>query len=148
MRKFDFTPLMRSTIGFDRIGRMFEDMEHSQATEKYPPYNIEKLDADNYRISMAVAGFTEQDIDITVTENTLKISGDISNKQDDIEFLYHGLAARSFTRQFELADTIKVVSAELRNGLLHIDLIREIPEAMKPRVIEINKSSLLTDEAA
>lgn len=148
MRNFDFAPLMRSTIGFDRIGQMFEDMERGQTADKYPPYNIEKRDADNYRITMAVAGFAEQDIDITVTENNLKISGNISDKQGGGDFLYQGLAARSFTRQFELADTIKVVGAEMQNGLLHIDLVREIPEALKPRVIEINKSGLLSDEAA
>jgi molecular chaperone IbpA len=148
MRNFDFSPLMRSTIGFDRIGQMFEDLERTQAADKYPPYNIVKRDADNYRISMAIAGFSEDDIDITVTENTLKITGEINGKPEDNEYLYQGLAARAFTRQFELADTIKVVGADMQNGLLHIDLVREIPEALKPRHVEIGKSKLLSDKAA
>lgn len=148
MRNFDFAPLMRSSIGFDRIGQMFEEMDRGQKADKYPPYNIEKLDKNNYRITMALAGFSESDIDITVTQNNLKISGNVADKSEDNEYLYQGLAARSFSRQFELAETIKVVGAEMTNGLLHIDLAKEIPEALKPRVIKINKSGLLPGKAA
>lgn len=135
---FDFTPLYRSTVGFDRLEQMLGDA-HEFETPAYPPYNIERISQDDYRITMAVAGFGKGDLDIEVKENTLRISG----AQDDVEpseneFLHRGIAARDFERQFQLADHMKVVGADMENGLLHVTLKREIPDAMKPRSIAIN----------
>ncbi len=148
MRHFDFTPLMRSTIGFDRIGQLFEGLEQASTADKFPPYNIVKKDQDNYQITMAVAGFSEDDIDITATESALKITGKASQSDEETEFLHRGIAGRAFNQSFELADNIKVVGASMKNGLLHIDLHREIPEAHKPRTIEIKKQDLLEGQAA
>ncbi|MEP3247255.1 MAG: Hsp20 family protein [Sneathiella sp.] len=148
MRHFDFTPLMRSTIGYDRIGQLFEGLEQGSSNDKFPPYNIVKKDQDNYQISMAVAGFSEDDIDITATQNSLKITGKSAQVEDKVEYLHQGIAGRAFTQTFELADTIKVVGASLVNGLLNIELHREIPEALKPRTIEIKNQDLLEGKAA
>ena len=134
---FDFTPLYRSTVGFDRLAQMLGEATQYE-TPSYPPYNIERLSEDDYRITMAVAGFGHDDLDIEVKENTLRISGAQQAAEDgDKEFLHQGIAARNFERQFQLAEHMRVVDAGLENGLLHVTLKREIPEAMKPRTIAI-----------
>ncbi len=138
MRTYDLTPLMRSTIGFDRFDRLFEQaFQHADSASTYPPYNIEKLGEEAYRISMAVAGFGEDDLDITVRENSLTIAGKALAEDKDTAFLHKGIARRGFERRFDLADYIKVTGANLENGLLHVDLVREIPEAKRPRHINI-----------
>lgn len=133
---FDFTPLYRSTVGFDRLAQMLGDANDYDAPA-YPPYNIERLGDDDYRITMAVAGFSRQDLDIEVKENSLTISGGKDVDDAEKEYLHRGIAARSFERQFQLADHMKVVGADMENGLLHVTLKREIPEAMRPRTINI-----------
>lgn len=139
MRAFDLTPLLRSSVGFDRFNRAFEVANRvDDAQLSYPPYNIEKLGDDGYHITMAVAGFTESDIDITITEETLVIAGKQEAEEDDVTFLHRGIARRSFERRFQLADSIKVTGARLENGLLHVDLVREVPEHKKPRQIPIS----------
>jgi molecular chaperone IbpA len=138
MRHFDLTPLYRSTIGFDRIGSLLDTLSSFEGdTPSYPPYNIERVGENAYRISMAVAGFGEGDLDIEVKENTLSIKGEKHVEQENSTFLHRGIAARSFERRFQLADHVVVKGASLENGLLHVDLVRELPEAMKPRTIEI-----------
>ena len=132
----DLSPLFRSTVGFDRIGRLFEDA-FADAAPGYPPYNIEKHGENEYRIVMAVAGFGPADVKITAKENTLLVEGKQADKTNGTQFLHRGIAARAFERRFELADHIQVTGAKLENGLLVIDLKREIPEALKPRVIPI-----------
>lgn len=150
MRTYDFSPLLRSTVGFDRIEQLFRSLERASGDGGFPPYNIVKQDADNYRITMAVAGFTEDQIEVVATRNSLKISGKSADQKEDVEYLHRGLAARSFVQNFELAETIKVVGASMENGLLHIDLVREIPEELKPRTIEIStaKDRLIENKAA
>ena len=139
MRTFDFAPLYRSTVGFDRLFNMFDQLggvEGSAPT--YPPYNIERTGENAYRITVAVAGFKEDELTIEAKENTLTIRGEKQAKQDNVgEVLYQGIAARAFERRFQLADHVFVKGANLENGLLHVDLEREIPEAMKPRQIPI-----------
>jgi molecular chaperone IbpA len=140
MRMYDFAPLVRSTIGFDRMVDLLQHAAELEPADNYPPYNIEKLGEDSYRITMAVAGFTQDDLSIVAQENRLVVTG---RKQDDsgVQYLHRGLAARAFERQFDLADFIKVKGAALANGLLSIDLVREVPEAMKPRTIKIGSGS-------
>ncbi|HEX9646160.1 MAG TPA: Hsp20 family protein [Alphaproteobacteria bacterium] len=138
MRTFDLTPLFRTTVGFDRLNRMLE--EASQAFDGgtgYPPYNIEKLDEDTYRITMAVAGFGEDELDVTVTDEMLVVSGRIAGEDAGHTFLHRGIATRAFERRFQLADHIKVSGAKLENGLLHVELSREIPVEKRPRKIAI-----------
>ena len=137
MRTFDLTPLYRSTVGFDRV---FDLLDAAGKAESggYPPYNIERLDENDYRITLAVAGFGEDDLDIEVRENTLTIKGARGDADEGRSFLYRGIAGRSFERQFQLAEHVKIAGASLVNGLLNIDLQREIPEAKKPRKIAIN----------
>lgn len=137
MRTFDLAPLYRSTVGFDRLFSMLDGFE---AAPGYPPYNIERTGENNYRISVAVAGFGDNELTIEAKENTLTIKGEKQVKQDNntAEVLYQGIAARAFERQFQLADYVVVKGANLENGLLHVDLVREIPEAKKPRQISIN----------
>ena len=138
MRHFDLTPLYRSTIGFDRIGSLLDTLNAFEGeTPSYPPYNIMRESENAYRISMAVAGFGEGDLDIEVKENTLSIRGEKRVEQENSTFLHRGIAARSFERRFQLADYVVVKGASLENGLLHVELVRELPEAMKPRTIEI-----------
>jgi len=138
MRHFDLSPLYRSTIGFDRIGSLLDTLGSFESeAPSYPPYNIERVSETAYRISMAVAGFSEGDLDIEVKENTLTIRGEKRVEQENSTFLHRGIAARSFERRFQLADYVVVKGASLENGLLHVDLVRELPEAMKPRTIEI-----------
>lgn len=136
MRTYDLSPLFRSSIGFDRLSRL---IEASQATEAvtYPPYNIEKLDENAYRVTLAVAGFGEGDIDITVENNALTVKGKAQPEFEGTQFLHRGIAGRAFERHFQLADHVEVEAARLANGLLHIELVRRIPEALKPRKIEV-----------
>lgn len=142
MRHFDLTPLYRSTIGFDRIGSLLDTLNAYEGdAPSYPPYNIERVSENAYRISMAVAGFGESDLDIEVKENTLTVRGEKRAEQENSTFLHRGIAARSFERRFQLADYVMVKGAVLENGLLHVDLERELPEAMKPRTIEITAKS-------
>lgn len=140
MRHVDYTPFYRSTVGFDRLFNMLDSLAQPENGQTYPPYNIERLDENAYRITMAVAGFGDEDISIEARANQLTIAG---GKADDTaegkgEYLHRGIASRSFERRFHLADHVEVRHAELENGLLHIDLVRELPEAMKPRKIAIN----------
>jgi molecular chaperone IbpA len=138
MRTFDLAPLYRSTVGFDRLFSMLDGFE---AAPGYPPYNIERTGENDYRISVAVAGFGENELSIESKENTLTIKGEKQVKEESNgEVLYQGIAARAFERQFQLADYVQVKGASLENGLLHVDLVREIPEAKKPRQIAIGKS--------
>ncbi|MFN4309343.1 MAG: Hsp20 family protein [Ferrovibrio sp.] len=141
MRAFDFAPLLRSSVGFDHVNRLFELASRvDEATASYPPYNIEKRGEDAYRITMAVAGFKPEELEVTVKENSLLITGKAAEQPADgeVTYLHRGIARRAFERRFELADTVKVVGAELNDGLLHIALKREVPEAKKPRQIPIN----------
>lgn len=149
MQHFDLNPLFRSTIGFDRFGRLFDQLSRAEApTNGYPPYNIEKVTDDAYRITMAVAGFGEKEIDVTLTENTLVVAGKLEEEEGESTFLYRGIAGRAFERRFELADTIKVVGASLQNGVLVIELAREVPEHKKPRKIAISSQPALESKAA
>ena len=141
MRNFDLAPLYRSAIGFDRLASVLDSLNRTEQNQPaYPPYNIELTGEDAYRISMAVAGFSEQEIDIQVDQNRLTIVGQKSAETKKGQYLHQGIAERNFERRFQLADYVKVESANLDNGLLHIDLVREIPEAMKPRKVAINQS--------
>ena len=137
MDGFDLSPLFRSTIGFDRLMRLADAATRVDSAGAYPPYNIEATSENAYRLSMAVAGFAPEDLDITVKENELLVSGKSRKDEDAAKYLHRGIARRAFERHFQLADHIKVAGASLANGLLHVDLVREIPEAMKPRKIEI-----------
>ena len=136
MNAFDFTPLFRTAIGFDRLARALEAANRADAGG-YPPYNIELTGEDRYRISLAVAGFSADEIDIEVKENLLTVSGHRGGDVADRKYLHRGIATRNFERSYQLADYVRVDSAELKDGLLHIDLVREVPESMKPRRIEI-----------
>ena len=138
MTTFDFSPLFRSTVGFDRMQRLLESAQRADEVNGYPPYNIEKLEENAYRITMAVAGFAEADIAIEVTAGVMAVSGKQPEPTGERSFLHRGIAGRTFRRSFQLADHVKVQGAALENGLLHIELAREIPEAMKPRKIAIN----------
>jgi molecular chaperone IbpA len=139
MRTFDLSPLYRSTVGFDRL---FSMMDGFEAAPGYPPYNIERTSENEYRVSVAVAGFGEDELSIESKENTLTIKGSKQTKtEQDGEVLYPGIAARAFERVFQLADYVQVKNAALENGLLHVDLVREIPEAKKPRQIPIGKAA-------
>jgi molecular chaperone IbpA len=138
MDRFDFTPLFRSTIGFDRLARLVDTANRVDSTAlSYPPYNIEKTGEDAYRLTMAVAGFSRDELDITVHENTLIVTGKAQKDDENGRYLHHGIARRAFERRFSLADHLKVTGATIDNGLLHVDLVREVPEAMKPRTIKI-----------
>lgn len=141
MTRFDYSPLFRSTIGFDRLFQLLDSAaEISDAAASYPPYNIEKLDADHYRLTMAVAGFKPEDLEIEHREHTLTVTGKSDRDDEERTFLYRGIAGRAFKRTFQLAEHVKVVGARLENGLLELDLIRELPEEMRPRKIEIETS--------
>ena len=139
MRTFDLAPLYRSTVGFDRLFSMLDGFE---STPGYPPYNIERTGENDYRVTVAVAGFGENELSIEAKENTLTIKGSkrVKEEQND-EVLYQGIAARAFERVFQLADHVQVKNASLENGLLHVDLVREIPEAKKPRQIPIGNGN-------
>ena len=142
MDRFDFSPLFRSTIGFDRLARLVDTATRVDSTAlSYPPYNIEKTGEDSYRLTMAVAGFSRDELDLTVQESTLVISGKAQGEDEANRYLHRGIARRAFERRFSLADHIKVTGASLDNGLLHVDLVREIPEAAKPRQIKIGEAA-------
>jgi molecular chaperone IbpA len=137
MTNFDLSPFWRSTVGFDRLFNLLEDDSFRVASEQhYPPYNIERTGEDSYQVTLAVAGFMPEEITITSDQNVLTVEGRKADKNDR-DYLYHGISARPFRRQFNLADYVEVVGATFENGLLQIKLVREIPEAMKPRRIEI-----------
>jgi len=141
MRTFDLSPLYRSTVGFDRLFSMLDQAPGFETSNSpYPPYNIERTGENAYRVTVAVAGFSEPELSIEAKENTLTVKGEKKAKADaqKSQVLYQGIAARAFERAFRLADFVEVKAATLENGLLHIDLVREIPEAMKPRTIRIN----------
>ena len=142
MRQFDFSPLYRSTVGFDRLFSMLDNLSPAEGAQSYPPYNIERTGENAYRITMAVAGFGEGDLTIEAKEHTLTVKGEqaAKNDEDGAKVLFQGIASRAFERRFQLAEHVEVRAANLENGLLHIDLVREIPEAMKPRKIEIGKT--------
>lgn len=138
MRRFDFAPLHRATIGFDQIADLMDRvMTNDVSQPSYPPYNIEKTADDAYRISIAVAGFSEADLSVEVKENGLVVSARKAEEDEDRTYLHRGIATRAFERRFTLADHVRVSGASHENGMLHIDLKREIPEALKPRRIEI-----------
>ena len=147
MRGYDFAPLYRATVGFDQIADLMDRVltnEVSQPT--YPPYNIEKTADDAYRISIAVAGFSDDDLTVEVKDGALHVSANKVEDDADRTFLHRGIATRAFQRRFHLADHVRVVGASHENGMLHIDLEREIPEALKPRRIEIAKSTTIDNE--
>ncbi len=143
---FDLSPLYRSAIGFDRIASMLENINHSGNQNGYPPYNIELLDQNSYRITMAVAGFREEELDVESRENMLTVKGKKAEEKAECQYLYQGIAERNFERRFQLADYVRITAASMENGLLHIDLVREVPEAMKPRKITIGSHPLLENE--
>ena len=143
MRTYDFSPLFRSTIGFDRLTNIMDTaMRQSDATEAYPPYNIQKTGGNSYCITLAVAGFSEEELEIVSHEGKLVIEGRVKPNEENKEniFLHRGIAGRAFKRSFQLADHIKIMGANLSNGLLNVELVREIPEELKPRKIEISRS--------
>ena len=148
MRQFDLAPLYRNTVGFDRLFSMLDQLVSVDTAPSYPPYNIERTGENAYRISVAVAGFTQDDLGIEVKESALTIRGEKKADADrKTDVLYQGIAARTFERRFQLADHVQVTGAALENGLLHVDLVREIPEAKKPRQIAINGRGPQTIEA-
>ena len=140
MRNIDLSPLYRSFIGFDHLASMIDAASQNEKQTSYPPYNIELLAEDKYRITMAVAGFSREQIAIEVQENTLKVTGSKENKAQEQKFLHKGISERNFERKFQLGDHVKVLAADMENGLLHIDLERVIPDAKKPRKIEIGSN--------
>ncbi len=138
MRTIDFSPLFRHSVGFDRVQRLIDASAHADQAATYPPYNIEQFGEDGYQVTLAVAGFSESDLSITVTDRTLVVTGKIENGDAERKFLHRGIAGRAFERRFELADTIEINGAKLENGLLHISLTRVVPEHQKPRQISID----------
>ena len=144
---FDFSPYRRNTVGFDRLFDFLESAARTDISDNYPPFDIEKLSDDSYRITLAVAGFKQNEIDITARQNLLVITGrKAENRNKDGNFLHVGIATRAFERRFELADFVRVEGADLRDGLLSVELVREIPDTMKPRKISINGGSTETIE--
>ena len=147
MNSLDFSPLFRSTIGFDRLTRLVDAAARADnAALAYPPYNIEKTGEDAYRLTMAVAGFSMDEIDVTVHENSLLVTGKAKKEDENGRYLHRGIARRTFERRFSLADHIKVVGASLANGMLHVDLVHEVPEEAKPRKIAITSGQPQTVE--
>jgi molecular chaperone IbpA len=142
MNRIDLTPYRRSTVGFDRLFDLLESQARSSSSENYPPFNIERRDEDSYRITLAVAGFRNEDLDIVAQQNLLTVQGRKRDEQSDGEMLHVGIANRGFERRFELADFVRVANADLADGLLTIDLVREVPEAMKPKKIAIGQPTL------
>jgi molecular chaperone IbpA len=138
---YDFAPLFRTAIGFDRLARLVDTATEAAAAPSYPPYNIEKTGEDTYRLTMAVAGFGPEDIELVVKDNTLIVTGRAGSEQPKTDILYRGIAGRAFERRFVLADHIVVDGADLRNGLLHVGLKRVVPEALKPRRISIGQGA-------
>jgi len=150
MRSFDLTPYRRTTVGFDRLFDLIENSARLQQVDNYPPYNIERLEEDRYRVTLAVAGFKPDEIDITAQQNLLQITGRKAEnaESDRSNYLHLGIANRSFERRFELADFVRVERADLADGLLTVDLIREVPDAMKPRKIAINGKGAVVEHPA
>ena len=143
MRHIDFTPLYRSTVGFDRLFSLLDSVSGpDKGPTAYPPYNIERLGENEYRITMAVAGFAEDEVKIDVKEQTLNVTGEKKAEEREREFLHRGIAARAFERRFQLADHVEVKGADLKDGLLHIDLVRNVPERLKPRSIAIGNGKV------
>ena len=143
MRNVDLSPLYRSFIGFDHLASLLDSANRTEKSNGYPPYNIESVSEEKYRITMAIAGFSENELEIQSEQNTLIVKGIKAEQKEQKKYLYQGIAERNFERRFQLGDYIKVIGAEMENGLLHIELEREIPEALKPRKIEIGKGKLL-----
>lgn len=140
MRPFDLSPLYRSTVGFDRLVQLLDGMTGVDAdTPAYPPYNIERLGENEYRITMAVAGFAQEELKLEVKEQSLTVSGQKAPEAKERQFLHRGIATRAFERRFQLADHVEVRGADLKDGLLHIDLVRNVPERLKPRTISIGQ---------
>ncbi len=138
MRNFDFSPLYRTSIGFDRLANIMDTVTRADTGgSSYPPYNIEKTGDDSYRISIAVAGFAEDELNIEARDGQLVISGKKADTEDEVQYLHRGIANRAFEKRFQLADHVRATDATTENGLLHVDLVREVPEALKPRRIEI-----------
>jgi molecular chaperone IbpA len=149
MRTIDFAPLYRSAVGFDHLSQLLDSVaQREQSQPSYPPYNIERLDKDQYRITMAVAGFNQAELLIESEHQTLKVKGQKAQDSSERQYLHQGIAARNFERVFQLADHVRVISANLENGLLNIELRREIPEALKPRQIPIGTVSAHLIEAS
>ena len=138
MRGFDLTPLFRSTVGFDRLADMLDSVSQFDASQSYPPYNIERTDENHYQITLAVAGFGDEDLNVEVREGVLTVQGKRAGEAEKTHYLYQGIAGRSFERRFQLAENVEVRGARLSNGLLHIELERIVPEEKKPRRIAIN----------
>ncbi|PIW60158.1 Hsp20 family protein [Shewanella sp. CG12_big_fil_rev_8_21_14_0_65_47_15] len=147
MRSYDLTPLYRSAIGFDRLAQLAEHAAANNGNSGYPPYNIELLGENRYRITMAVAGFSMEELEISSEGEKLLVKGNKAESQTERKYLYQGIAERGFERTFQLADYVTVLGASLENGLLNVDLVREIPEALKPRKIEITSSRLLDNQS-
>ncbi len=148
MRNFDLAPLYRASVGFDRFADLMDRvLTNDVAQSTYPPYNIEKTADDAYRISLAVAGFTDAELTVEVRENALIVAASKADERSGRAFLHRGIATRAFERKFQLADHIRVTGASHENGMLHIDLVREVPEALKPRRIEIANSKTMTVKA-
>lgn len=147
---FDLTPYRRSTVGFDRLFDLIENSARLQQSDNYPPFNIERVSEDRYRVTLAVAGFKADEIDITAQQNLLQVSGhkDETSAEDRAKFLHLGIANRNFERRFELADFVRVENASLADGLLTVELVREVPDAMKPRKIAINGKGEVIDLAS
>lgn len=148
MNRFDFTPYRRSTVGFDRLFDLLENQGRPNGGDNYPPFNIERRDADSYRITIAVAGFKADDLEITAQQNLLVVQGRKRDEQPEGEMLHLGIANRGFERRFELADFVFVKNADINDGLLVIELVREVPEAMKPKQIAIGKPTLSVVDAS
>jgi molecular chaperone IbpA len=145
MTQFDFAPLLRSTVGFDRLSRLIDEQLRTADPTGYPPYNIEKTGDNDYRIAMAVAGFAEDELTLVQQDTLLVISGQKTQSAEQAgAYLHRGIAQRAFERRFQLADYIRVVGAKLENGLLHVDLVREVPEALKPRRIPVEAAPTAT----
>lgn len=142
MRNVDLSPLYRSFIGFDHLASLLDSANRTEKNSGYPPYNIASITDDKYRITMAIAGFQDSELEIKSEQNTLIVKGTKAEQEEQTKYLYQGIAERNFERRFQLGDYIKVLGADLENGLLHIDLEREIPEALKPRTIEIGRKLL------
>jgi len=140
MRNFDLTPLYRSTVGFDRLANILDNVTRTEGGTTYPPYNIEKTGDDTYRISIAVAGFSDTELSIEARDGQLVVAGKKEETDEEASFLHRGIATRAFEKRFQLADHVRATDAITKDGLLHIDLVREVPEALKPRKIEIAKS--------
>ncbi len=148
MRHFDLTPLYRSTVGFDRLASVLDQvMSADVGSNTYPPYNIEKTGEDAYRITIAVAGFAESELSIEARDGQLVVTGRKAEAEDKANYLHRGIATRAFERRFQLADHVRANEAVTENGLLHIDLVREVPEALKPRKIEIAGKTAIEGKA-